>query len=617
MFETTSQEIDTNIKYKDDWRDNIVKKVVDNFTTWDRDRQKQITWIDEIQDLLDMVDVLSKDEDGKIIMKDVTVRRIYRTIVARLYNSTFKTPTQMFSVNVQGESNEENKHFNYIQKQAILNVIKMAKTKKECLEGIRNLIKMGEIILFVNWKQDFNVVRRKEGLNFDLFGQQVDLRKWVIKKELKYDGVEVTNINPKDFVWDIKRNNFNSALKIKRGWKTLSEITSNDGYKKYLSDDAIETLTNKVERKENSSTVHDDDKHLNTSLAYDGNMIEVLECYGDINVEINNKVEFFPNMKIVVIGREFIGCFEYNPGIINPFIKFSIEDDPEIGRGIPLLSGLVPISIAIKDVLNKYHTALGLSINKHFFAPMGTLAGNGKDGKTIKLDELGITEYNDTLGDMSKLVPLDMSSGLQYAIQGMEYYKQQQQDETQTYNQSSGDSEQQAKTLGQAKLLQQNQNIIEACDNDLFCDNVILGLVEIIAEFMANFKDSEEQITYKDGQGKEYQGTIDDTIRQGSYIYTVEDSAASMDKKMNISEYIDVLLTKIAPYMGATGQGVLSATEILTELGSAYEQEDPTRIILQPQQPTMGDIDGQQAGMPIDVSAMPTEGMAIPPAEIS
>ncbi len=618
-MEITNQEVNTEIKYKDSWRENIAKCVSENWNTWDDNRSKQISWIDKINELLDMAEVLEKDEEtGKVKQKDVAIRRIYRTIVARLYNSTFKTPMQMFSVDFETGDSQQDNHANYIQKQAILNVLKRAKIKKECLEAIRNLTKAGEAILFVNWKQEFNLVRRKSGFNFNMFGAEIDLRKWSVQRELKYDGVEITNIDPKDIVWDVKANDFDSTLKIIRRWKSYNEIESNEGYKKYLSTEDLKKIKDSVERKNNNSLTKDDDKHVDRKAAYDGNMVEVLECYGDLSVELDNEIQFFPNRKIVVIGREFIGCFEYNPQIVNPIIRFSIEDDLDTGRGISQLSGLIPISIAISDTLNKYHVALGLSIFKHYFCPQN-LFKDIIDGK-IKLDENGITIYNDTLPDggdiRHKLVPLEVSDGLRYALEGMEYYKQQQQDETQVYRQSSGDSQQQPQTLGQAKLLQQNQDIVESCDNDLFGDCVVLRLIEIIAEFMANFKDNKETIKYQDAQGKDYTGVIDDEVRQGKYVYSISDSVSTIEKKMTITEYVDKILAQVAPYAASTGQGFISVPELINIIGSAYEQDDPTKILL-PMQPQMaGDMNGQPNGMPTDVPIEPTEGLAVPPEQV-
>jgi hypothetical protein len=619
MLEVLNKESNKDNKYKPQWKQAIVDHVSTCLESWDKDRQRQITWIDEIESLLDMVDVLSKNPDGKIVMKDVAIRRIYRTMVARLYNSTFKTPAQMFTVNRYGDESGENNHFEYMQKQAILNVVKRAKTKKECLDGIRNLIKCGEIILFVNWKTEYKPVRRKEGLLFDLFGQKIDLRKWAIKQQLMYDGVEVTSINPKDIVWDVKRNNFEEGLKIIRRWRTYEEIASNQEYRNYLSAEDLQIIKERSDKKLNSSTNNANDKY-DMSKAYNDKMIEVLECYGEVSFSISDTAKFFPNMKTVVIGRTAVGCFMENPGIINPIIKFSVENDPANGRGIPQIAGLIPISIAIKDVLNKYHTALGLSINKHSFLPIGTKAALESAGALdsegrVKIRENGITFYNDSLGDMQKIMFLEMRDGLQFAIQGMEYYKGEQEEETQVFKYSSGDAPQSPRTLGEVKLTQQNQNIIESCDNDLFSDCVCLRLIETVAEFMANFKDGEESIKYKDNQGKEYTATIDDTIRQGNYIYTIDDSASSIEKKMGISEYIDVLLTKIAPYQAQTGQGLLSVPELLLDLGSAYEQDDPTRIILQqPQQ--MGEMNATPDGMPIDVPPEPGQGLEAPTEEI-
>lgn len=582
-MEVTTHEVNTKIKYNTEWTTTIVGDISNKYDKWHGERASQIAWIKAVDDLLNMIDSLSKDKDGKIKLKDSAIRRIFRTIVARTYNATFKTPANMFTVSLKNKPTKDaNSQFAYKQKQSLLNVLKKAKTKKELLEGIRNWVAKGELIYFVAWHQEWDFIRRLEGFKF----LNINFQDWVIKKQLKYDGVKIISIDPDQFVYDVKRGDFDSALKIRPTWKTFQDIASNETYKEFLSKENLNKISDTVEGKTNTQI--DIKSDIDTSKGYKDGMVEVLECYGDYTLKFEDKIEFFPNMKIIIIGREFVGCFKYNPYILNPYILHYTEKDPSTGRGVPPISGLVAISLAIESILNKYYTALGLSINKCWLARSGAFTGE------MKIKENGIIEIGSGANAIEMPIPIEFRDGLQYALSGMEYFKLQQQDETQVYRQSAGDSTQQPQTLGQAKLLQQNQDIIESCDNDLFHDAVVIGVIEKMASYTANFKSGDELIKYKDEQGKEYVDVMDDTVRQANYEYFINDSSASIENKMNITEYIDIILQKIAPYMASTGQGVISATEIINQVGSAYEQEEPTKIIIQQQGGNIGQ--GTQVG---------------------
>ena len=77
---------------------------------------------------------------------------------------------------------------------------------------------------------------------------------------------------------------------------------------------------------------------------------------------------------------------------------------------------------------------------------------------------------------------------------------------------------------------------------------------------------------------------MDDTVRQAPFSYAVVDTQTSTDKKLNNVEYSNIVLSQIAPYLAETQQGMINGTEILNTLASAYDQENPSKLLVQPEQ---------------------------------
>jgi hypothetical protein len=599
-MEVTTQKINTNIKYKHEYQEEICSVVVKNFEAWDDDRQTQLTLIEKVADLLDMSESVKKEEIGNekesklLALKDADIKEICNSMVAHAYNANFKTPSQMFNVELETETSESEKaNFAYMQKAVLLNAWKKSKAKAEARKCINNIYKKGECILYVNWKQDYENVRRKVG--FEFLG--INLKKWEVSRQLKFDGVKLKSIDPENFVFDTSAVDFESAAKIYKSWVTYSDIANNEVYKQYLKKDDLKELK---EATENAEPQNDNVKiDSEEDKAFKDKMIECLEYQGDISVLENGETKFYPNMKVVVVARKYVACFMYNPNINNSFVWFAPDIDPKTGRGIPPLACLIPMSEATTETLNKVNKALGLTINKCYLTPRGVF----KDD--IEVQENGIIEYDAALMSVPP-VPLDFASGLQYGIQFLEYTEGKKEQATGRFKYSTGDTGTPKKTLGEAKLIQSGQDALLAYENDQIAD-FIITTIEKMAQLEANFRDKPINLKYKDASGAEQNGIIDETVIQGNYIYTIGDTQTSVEKKMNGLEAMQSL-PQIQELLRSQGK-TLDVNKVVEMWGSIYEQENPTQIIAQeepkPPPPEPNAITAELAMQVIDKLKLP------------
>ena len=235
---------------------------------------------------------------------------------------------------------------------------------------LRNFYKKGEFILRLSWTQDYKVVRKKDKFTYEVNGEPVEVSKMVYEKRMVYDGVKITAIEPEDFVWDTSYPDFESAPKINRRYVPLEMVKNNDIYKEFLNEEDYEILKNMVDTSECI-----DNSDLEEDFSYDatkgviGKQLEILDYEGNITID----GKYYPDIKIIIIGRACVGCFMYNPSLFSSYLYSAFEVDEKTGRGIGLMARLLALSKATTSALRKLNRALGLSINKCFLSPIGSI----------------------------------------------------------------------------------------------------------------------------------------------------------------------------------------------------------------------------------------------------
>ena len=162
----------------------------------------------------------------------------------------------------------------------------------------------------------------------------------------------------------------------------------------------------------------------------------------------------------------------------------------------------------------------------------------------------------------------------------LQYLKGEMEEATSRYKYSSGDSPKGQRTLGEIKIVTEGQNTTVAYEIDQIYDEIVLPMVEKIGQILANMKDEDETIRYVNAKGENAIGIIDNSVRTAEYSYYVSEPANSASRKIDKIDYLDAVLTKIAPYMNATKQGKLNAKELLKILSNSFDISNPDKMIL-------------------------------------
>lgn len=617
MPEIITERVDTELKYEKQMDKTICNSVVSLFDDLFQKAEPHRKMIERVKKLLSIDDAFEKRSekyfktiDGdKIKLKDANIKQIRDASIAHRYNSVFKTPSQMFSVEIP--DNIGYSSVAEIQKQKLLNIIKKSKAKVEFKSMCENCPDKGEAIVYVKWQQKTNFVRRKvkrivpiidnaKSMIFSFLGIEntKEVTDYEIQEQVVYDGVKIKSIDPEKFVFDTTRDDFEKAPKIYQDYLTFHEIVSNDLYRKNLTSEQLREL------KEYSRKTASNDKDIDEKIkkGYKGNQIEVLEYQGEFTFEYNNEIIYEPHVQIVVIGRKFLGTYRFNPDPNCGFVYYADEKDPETGRGIPRLAYIATYALAMEDVLNKVHKALGLSINKCYITQQGTFVED-----MIKIAENEIIEVDD-IDSVNKMKELNFETALNYALKYLTYLESKMEQFISVYKAQMGEVSGD-RTATQAKLTQMGQDNMTSYQVDIF-SQFVLEMIEKIAEMEANFNDSTEQIKYIDEQGNEAIGTIDEEIRTREFVYRICDTLTATEKKMRAMDMSTSLL-QWNPIFNMQGKSI-SAEWIINVIGSAYDQEHPEKAIIQ--LPMQGVLNGQGAGTQTEtnqnVQPMENAGMA-------
>ena len=621
-------EVNTDIKYNKSDDQKIKGSVLELFDSLNNDRQTQIDLIDIIENMVNPKDTSVKKEEDKLIpyLKDPAIIRILETAVSQTYNSTFKNPNLLFNTefveDFEGESFQETlfteteeepipgyleklelskKNQCLIQKQVILEVIKKANAKTEFRKGVRNFYKKGEFILKLTWNQEYVLNRKNSTFQYNENGADIEMNKKIVTKELVYDGVKIKCIDPKDFLWDTSYDNFDDAPKMSRVYLPFNKIKSNEVYKDFLSKEDLEKLSEIVKAGKTDNTNLDEDYDYDNTQGVKGKLLEVIEFEGDIYIGD----DFYENIKVVIVGRTAVACFMYNQQLSSQYLYCPYDIDEETGRGIGLIARLMNVSQATTDILRKLHRALGLSINKCYLAPEGAFSGD------LEIAENAIIEFNKSIEDAGKLIPLDFQAALNAAMSYLQYLKGEMEESTLRFKYSSGDSPKQSKTLGEVQIITEAQNTLSSYELDKLYDEIIIPMAERIGQIVANTEEGERRIKYTNHLGENSVGVVDDTVRTSKYSYEINEPQNSAAKKLNNLQLMDKVLSSLAPYMQATQQGKISAKELLKIVGGSFDIVNPDKLILQEEMQPQVQVQGNVGGLPENAQGIPELNQAI------
>ena len=483
----------------------LVRDISDKYDRYDDLRSSQITDNRIMRDTIYNTDIPKLNGwDNKISLPDIY--ELAQTLKSHISDNLYSHPEAMFDVS--GATPESQEYANR-QKAMLVNTFEQMKLEDEIEKIIDSIVETGECTLFVGWETKVKQIRRALSVKEQL--ENPEHKTFILEEKLVYDNAKIKHIKAEDFVFDkTDKDNWDRCAKIYKTYSTIDELRSEKS-NNLLTEEKLETLKEVVASK----------KTRNSEKAVEENKVEILEYWGDIELEDGTLLK---NWLVVVGARREIIRFEPNPFVINPFIHANIIESPLTGRGIS------PLRVAL--ILNKQIDALALMMNPPYLAPKGCFNGEQvvKPGKIIEYDSALMPNQPIPLSFDKAMVGWDF----------LNYFKSTIESATGIFKNMAGNTQSTART---ATELNYSANGQEARLNmllDAINRKVIVPMVEKTAEIIANFKIGNEVIGVNEKGGMTFL-RIDDKIRNGNYIYRYGDRKATFERKLRLKELFEVV----------------------------------------------------------------------------
>ena len=492
----------------------LVANIIDKYDRFNEQRSSQLTDIKLVRDAIYNSDIPKINGwDNKVELPDIY--ELAQTLKSHISENLYSHPDAMFDVS--GTTPQTQSYANR-QKAMLVNTFEQMHIEDEIEKVIDGIVETGESTLFVGWETKIKSVRRAQTLEEQILNP--DKKGFVIDDKVIYDNAKVKHINSEDFVFDkYNRDNWDKCAKIYKTYATIDELYS-DKANNYLDDIKLEVLKGVVA----SNKLQNNDEQ-----AVEGNKVEILEFWGDIELSDGTLLK---NWLIVVAARREIIRFESNPFVINPFIHANIIESPQTGRGIsPLRVALILNSLA-STILNKQIDALALMINPPYLAPKGCFKGQQdvKPGKIIEYDAALMPTAPTPLSFDKAMVGWDF----------LNYFKSTIESATGIFKNMAGNLQSAERTATELNYSVNGQEARLNMILDSINRKIIVPMVEKTAEIISYFKLGKELIGVND-RGKTSFMEIDDNVRNANYIYRYGDRKASFERKMRLKELFEVV----------------------------------------------------------------------------
>lgn len=492
----------------------LVANIIDKYDRFNDQRSSQLTDIKLVRDAIYNSDIPKINGwDNKVELPDIY--ELAQTLKSHISENLYSHPDAMFDVS--GTTPQTQSYANR-QKAMLVNTFEQMHIEDEIEKVIDGIVETGESTLFVGWETKIKSVRRAQTLEEQILNP--DKKGFVIDDKVIYDNAKVKHIKSEDFVFDkYNRDNWDKCAKIYKTYSTIDELYS-DKANNYLDDIKLEVLKGVVA----SNKLQNNDEQ-----AVEGNKVEILEFWGDIELSDGTLLK---NWLIVVAARREIIRFESNPFVINPFIHANIIESPQTGRGIsPLRVALILNSLA-STILNKQIDALALMINPPYLAPKGCFKGQQdvKPGKIIEYDAALMPTAPTPLSFDKAMVGWDF----------LNYFKSTIESATGIFKNMAGNLQSAERTATELNYSVNGQEARLNMILDSINRKIIVPMVEKTAEIISYFKLGKELIGVND-RGKTSFMEIDDNVRNANYIYRYGDRKASFERKMRLKELFEVV----------------------------------------------------------------------------
>ena len=493
----------------------LVGSIAKKFDKFDDERSSQLTDIKLVRDAIYNSEIPRVNGwDNKVELPDIY--ELAQTLKSHISENLYSHPDAMFDVS---GTTPQTQAFANRQKAMLVNTFEQMNIENEMEKVIDGIIETGESTLFVGWETKIKSTRRAQTFEEQLLFP--DKKGFVLDDKVIYDNAKVRFIKSEDFVFDKYNNeNWDKCAKIYRTYLSVDEIFS-DKSNNLLNNAKLETLKGVVAGKKNRSN--------NQDRAVEGNKLEVLEFWGDIELSDGTLLK---NWLIVVAGRREIIRFESNPFVINPFIHANIIESPQTGRGIsPLRVALILNNIA-STILNKQIDALALMMNPPYLAPKGCFKGQQdvRPGKIIEYDAALMPTAPTPLAFDKAMVGWDF----------LNYFKSTIESATGIFKNMAGNIQSAERTATELNYSVSGQEARLNMILDSINRKIIVPMVEKTAEIISYFKLGRELIGVND-RGKTHFLEIDDDVRNANYIYRYGDRKATFERKLRLKELFEVV----------------------------------------------------------------------------
>lgn len=493
----------------------LVGSIAKKFDKFDDERSSQLTDIKLVRDAIYNSEIPRVNGwDNKVELPDIY--ELAQTLKSHISENLYSHPDAMFDVS---GTTPQTQAFANRQKAMLVNTFEQMNIENEMEKIIDGIIETGESTLFVGWETKIKSTRRAQTFEEQLLFP--DKKGFVLDDKVIYDNAKVRFIKSEDFVFDkYNSENWDKCAKIYRTYLSVDEIFS-DKSNNLLNNAKLETLKGVVAGKKN--------RRENQDRAVEGNKLEVLEFWGDIELSDGTLLK---NWLIVVAGRREIIRFESNPFVINPFIHANIIESPQTGRGIsPLRVALILNNIA-STILNKQIDALALMMNPPYLAPKGCFKGQQdvRPGKIIEYDAALMPTAPTPLAFDKAMVGWDF----------LNYFKSTIESATGIFKNMAGNIQSAERTATELNYSVSGQEARLNMILDSINRKIIVPMVEKTAEIISYFKLGRELIGVND-RGKTHFLEIDDDVRNANYIYRYGDRKATFERKLRLKELFEVV----------------------------------------------------------------------------
>lgn len=492
----------------------LISNISSKFDKFNDDRNSQLTDLKLIRNAIYNTQVPRMNAwDNRIELPDIY--ELAQTLKSHISQNLYSHPDAMFDVS--GTTPQTQSMANK-QKAMLVNTLENMNIENEIEKVVDGIVESGESTLFVGWETKFKTVRRVKTLEEQLSGE--DSKNFAIDEKVVYDNAKVRYIKPEDFVFDkYNKDNWDKCAKIYRTFATIDELFC-DKSNNFLDKTKLEILKGVVSNSKNRN---------NNDSAVEGNKVEILEYWGDIELSDGTLLK---NWLIVVAARREIIRFESNPFIINPFIYANIIESPQTRRGIsPLRVALILNSLA-STILNKQVDALALMMNPPYLAPKGCFKGQQdvRPGKII--------EYDPALMPQAP-VPLSFDKAM-VGWDFLNYFKSTIESATGIFKNMAGNLQSAQRTATELNYSVNGQEARLNMMLDSINRKIIVPMVEKTAEIISYFKLGKELVAVND-HGKTGFIEVDDEVRNGNYVYRYGDRKATFERKSRLMELFEVV----------------------------------------------------------------------------